>query len=225
MVKLRYPTPCHSKYKPLAAKQPMGDRHRAHRGQATVEFALTIVLLLMVVIGILEFGRIVWLYNTLSNLTREIARYTIAVQHQREPTGNINTPGTILGDVVPRYSTGLNRQYLVPGTLTAQNGLPAPSLATVGIYISPGDSCRTQSDTLQVDSVFGPNAPGFTGHMDWFSLAREYQNCQTALRVIPPGTATLTVAIYYPLQADSVIPGFGALSGLIAVAQTTMLFE
>jgi Flp pilus assembly protein TadG len=62
-----------------------GSRH-IQRGQATVEFGLTIVLLLMVVIGILEFGRIVWLYNTLSNLSREIARYTIAIQHQREAT-------------------------------------------------------------------------------------------------------------------------------------------
>jgi hypothetical protein len=200
------------------------DKPHAQRGQATVEFALTIVVLLMVVIGILEFGRIVWLYNTLSNLSREIARYTIAIQHQREPTGNIKTAGTILGDVVPRYGTGLDTQYLVAGTLN-QNDLPTPSLATVGIYISPADTCRTQSDTLQVDSVFGPNPPGFSGHQDWFSYAREYQNCQSALRVNPPGTGSLTVAIYYPLNADSLIPGFGPINGLIAVAETTMLFE
>ena len=201
------------------------DKHRLQRGQATVEFALTIVLLLMVVIGILEFGRIVWLYNTLSNLSREIARYTIAVQHQREPTGDIQTAGTILGDVVPRYATGLDTRYLVAGTLDAQNGLPTPSLATVGIYISPADTCRTKSDTMQVDSVFGPNASGFSGHQDWFSYAREYQNCQAALRVNPPGTAALTVAIYYPLLLDTLLPGFGPLNGLIAVSQTTMLFE
>jgi len=200
-------------------------RQRRQRGQALVEFSLTIVLFFLVVIGTLEFARIVWLYDTVSNLTREIARYTIAVQHQREPTGVINTPGTILGDVVPIYGTGLDQQYLVAGTLTAQNGLPTPSLATVGIYISPGDTCRTQSDTLQVDSVYGPNANGFSGHLDWFSYAREYQNCQTNLRVIPPGTAALTVAIYYPLNADTVIPGFGLVNNLLAVAQTTMLFE
>ena len=195
------------------------------RGQASVEFALTVILLLMVVIGILEFGRIVWLYNTLSNLSREIARYTIAIQHQREPIGNLTTAGTILGDVVSHYDAGLDTRYLVAGTLTSQNGLPTPSLTTAGIYISPADACRTQSDPLQVDSVFGPNPPGFSGHQDWFSYAREYQNCQSALRVNPPGTAALTVAIYYPLNADSLIPGFGPLNGLIAVAETTMLFE
>ncbi len=200
-------------------------------GQAMVEFSLTIVLLLLIVIGILEFGRIVWLYDTVSNLSREIARYTIAVQHQREPTGTITTAGTILGDVVPRYASGLDSRYLVAGTLTSGDGLPTPSLATAGIYISPGDACRTRSDSLQVDSVFGPNASGFSGHLDWFSYAREYQNCQDgsdnqpALQAIPPGTATLTVAIYYPLQADSLIPGFGPINTIMVVAETTMLFE
>ncbi|HLV99386.1 MAG TPA: TadE/TadG family type IV pilus assembly protein [Ktedonobacterales bacterium] len=206
-------------------------KSRRQTGQALVEFSLTIVLLLTVLIGILEFGRIVWLYDTLSNLTREIARYTIAVQHQRESTGTITTSGTILGDVVPIYDTGLDSHYLIPGSLASMDSLPAPSLATAGIYISPGDSCRTRSDSLQADSVFGPNASGFSGHLDWFSYAREYQNCQDgsnnlpALQAIPPGTATLTVAIYYPLQADGLIPGFGPVNTIIATAETTMFFE
>lgn len=205
-------------------------RRPGQLGQALVEFALSIVLLMTVLVGILEFGRIIWLYDTLANLSREIARYTIAVQHQREPIGNIATRGTILGDIVPIYGTGLNTQYLVSGTLTSGDGLPDVSPATAGIYISPGDACRTRSDSLQVDSVYGPNASGFSGHLDWFSYAREYQDCQdgttgAALRVIPPGTASLTVAIYYPLGADALIVGFGPLSNLMAVAETTMLFE
>jgi hypothetical protein len=210
---------------------PANSSRRRQAGQAMVEFSLTIVLLLMVLIGILEFGRIVWLYDTVSNLAREIARYTIAVQHQREPTGDIATTGTILGDVVPRYASGLDSRYLVVGTLASGDALPAPSLATAGIYITPGDWCRTKSDTLQVDSVFGPNASGFSGHLDWFSYAREFQDCQDGgnnqpvLQAIPPGTATLTVAIYYPLQADSLIPGFGPINALMVVAETTMLFE
>jgi hypothetical protein len=206
-------------------------RRRGQRGQALVEFSLTIVLFMTVLMGIIEFGRLVWLYDTVSNLAREIARYTIAVEHQREPTGNITTAGTILGDVVPRYASGLDPTYLVAGTLTSQNGLPAPSLATAGIYVSPGDACRTRSDTLQIDSILGPNASGFSGHLDWFSYAREYQDCQDggnnqpALKAIPPGTASLTVAVYYPLQADSLIASLGPVNALIAVAETTMSFE
>lgn len=210
---------------PVSSKpQPASRLRLLQLGQATVEFSLTIILLLGVVIGILEFGRIVWLYDTLSNLAREIARHTTAAQYQSEPLGNINTPGTVLGDVVLQYSSGLNTAYLVPGTLAANNSLPAPSLATVGIYITPGDSCRTLPDTLQTGSPFGP------GGLNWLSYAREYQNCQdgtsgAALRVNPPGTAAFTVAIYYPLQSDTLIPGFGDIGSLITVAETTVLFE
>jgi hypothetical protein len=130
----------------------------------------------------------------------------------------------VLGDVVPPFASGLNTFYLVPGTLAANNSLPAPSLATVGIYITPGDACRTQQDTLQIDAPYGPN------RLNWLSYAREYQNCQDgtsgpSLHVNPPGTATFTVAIYYPLQADTLIPGFVFLNNLIAVAETTVLFE
>ncbi len=209
---------------PAARKQPASRLRRPQMGQATVEFALTIILFLSVMIGILEFGRIVWLYDTLSNLSREIARHTAVAQYQREPLGNINTPGTVLGDVVLRFSSGLNTAYLVPGTLGANNSLPTPSLANVGIYITPGDSCRTLPDTLQTGSPFGP------GGLNWLSYAREYQNCQdgtsgTALRVNPPATAAFTVAIYYPLQSDTLIPGFGYIGNLLAVAETTGLFE
>lgn len=210
---------------PAAAHlNPASPKRRFQLGQATVEFSLTLILLLSVVIGILEFGRIVWLYDTLSNLAREIARHTATAHFQREPVGTINTPGTVLGDVVLQFSTGLNTAYLVPGTLGINNSLPAPSLATIGIYITPDDSCRTLPDSLQTGSPFGP------GGLNWLSYAREYQNCQdgtsgTALRVNPPGTATFTVAIYYPLQSDTLIPDFGFINNLITTAETTVFFE
>ncbi len=207
-----------------ALLNPAASKRRFQLGQATVEFSLTLILLLSVVIGILEFGRIVWLYDTISNLAREIARHTATAHFQREPIGSITTPGTVLGDVVLQFSTGLNTAYLVPGTLGANNSLPAPSLATIGIYITPDDSCRTLPDSLQAGSPFGP------GGLNWLSYAREYQNCQdgtsgTALRVNPPGTATFTVAIYYPLQSDTLIPDFGFINSLITTAETTVFFE
>src|SRR5215469_17211124 len=102
MMKLKAPFTGRVQQNPPA----LTSRVRRQAGQAMVEFSLTIVLFLGVLIGILEFGQIVWLYDTTSNLAREIARYTIAVEFEREPTGTITTAGTILGDVVPRYDTG-----------------------------------------------------------------------------------------------------------------------
>lgn len=48
---------------------------RKQRGQELVEFALILPLLLLLMVGIFEFGYVVFAYNTLSNAVREGARY------------------------------------------------------------------------------------------------------------------------------------------------------
>lgn len=50
------------------------------RGQSLVEFALVLPVLLLLFMGILDFGRAVYAYNTLSNAAREGARVAIVDQ-------------------------------------------------------------------------------------------------------------------------------------------------
>jgi Flp pilus assembly protein TadG len=50
----------------------LGERQR---GVAAVEFALVIILLLIIVAGIIEFGRAFWYYNALTKATRDGARF------------------------------------------------------------------------------------------------------------------------------------------------------
>jgi Flp pilus assembly protein TadG len=50
------------------------------RGQSLVEFALVIPVLLLLFMGILDFGRAIYAYNTLSNAAREGARVAIVDQ-------------------------------------------------------------------------------------------------------------------------------------------------
>ena len=45
------------------------------RGAAVIEFALLLVLLLMFVAGIVEFGRAFWYYDALTKATRDATRY------------------------------------------------------------------------------------------------------------------------------------------------------
>jgi Flp pilus assembly protein TadG len=45
------------------------------RGVAAVEFALVIIPLLLIVAGIIEFGRTFWYYDALAKSTRDAARY------------------------------------------------------------------------------------------------------------------------------------------------------
>lgn len=55
-----------------------GDRSRARqRGAALVEMAVAGPLFFMLLFGIIEFGRVIWLYGTISHAAREAARYAI----------------------------------------------------------------------------------------------------------------------------------------------------
>jgi Flp pilus assembly protein TadG len=57
---------------------PMIGRKKNQQGQATVEFALTIVFLLMVIFGLVEFARWFNAYLTVQFAARETARYAIS---------------------------------------------------------------------------------------------------------------------------------------------------
>ena len=49
--------------------------HKKEKGQAMVEFALTITLFLFLVLGIIEFGRMLFYINAITSAAREGARY------------------------------------------------------------------------------------------------------------------------------------------------------
>lgn len=55
-------------------------------GQAMVEFALVLILFVLLVMGVLDFGRGIFTYNGLSQAAREIAR--VASVHPGNPLGS-----------------------------------------------------------------------------------------------------------------------------------------
>jgi Flp pilus assembly protein TadG len=57
-------------------------RRNRGRGQALVEFALILPIFILVVFGILDFGRAVYAYNTISNASREAVRLGIVDQNE-----------------------------------------------------------------------------------------------------------------------------------------------
>lgn len=83
---------------------------RKERGQELVEFALILPLLLLLLVGIFEFGYVVFVQNTLSNAVREGARYG-AVKSDDE-TGIVTT--------ARRLTTGLDQSKLVDDAWTVE---------------------------------------------------------------------------------------------------------
>jgi Flp pilus assembly protein TadG len=52
-------------------------RHDKPRGQAMVEFALVIPVFILLLVGLFDFGRVIWVNDTLATAAREAARYAI----------------------------------------------------------------------------------------------------------------------------------------------------
>ena len=65
---------------------------RREAGQELVEFALILPLLLLLFLGIIEFGRAILAYNTIANAAREGARYGIVdPNHGRDPDQQLSS--------------------------------------------------------------------------------------------------------------------------------------
>lgn len=114
-------------------------RHRRNgeAGAVLVEFALVFPLLLLVVLGVMDFGLLFQRYEVLTNAAREGARVAIL-------------PGYTATDAETRAT-----QYLVAGGLTASPTFPAMTSTQVAI----GGSCMT----VRTFSVSYPHTYLFLG--------------------------------------------------------------
>ena len=93
---------------------------KGERGSALIEAALTLPLLLLVSVGIFEFGRVFQTWQVLTNAAREGARLAVL-------------PGAVSSDVQTRV-----RQYLQDGQLGAYSGATINVNRTASISIGAG---------------------------------------------------------------------------------------
>ncbi len=71
-------------------------------GQALVEFSLTVVIFIILVMGVLDFGRAIFMYNGVSQASRELARVTSV--HPGTPLGTSAETADVIAaqeDLVP----------------------------------------------------------------------------------------------------------------------------
>lgn len=89
---------------------------RQRRGQTLVEFALILPIFILVLVGIFDFGRAVYDYNTISNAAREAIRLAVVDQ---------NT--TAITNKAVQHSTGIataanvSVSFVDTGTATTYN--------------------------------------------------------------------------------------------------------
>ena len=72
-----------------------GSRHKSQRGQAAVEFALTITVLVFLLVGMLELTMFVYTYSVLADAAKEGVRYAIvhgaSANNSSGPLGSTKT--------------------------------------------------------------------------------------------------------------------------------------
>lgn len=108
---------------------------KQRRGQALVEFALIVPLLLAMMVGAIDLARVIWSLDSLSNAAREAARYAIVHGGSVGITSGA-TPATIKS-VATRTAVG------AAGSLTVFlcYGATGPTTA-----VTP-DSCTADTNT------------------------------------------------------------------------------
>jgi Flp pilus assembly protein TadG len=72
-------------------------RDRHERGQALVEFALVLPVIVVIVLGLLDLGRAVYSYNTLAQSARQAARVAIVNQVTSAVRSQAIASGATLG--------------------------------------------------------------------------------------------------------------------------------
>ena len=79
-------------------------RRRDHRGQALVEFALILPIFVLILVGLFDFGRAIYAFNTVNQAAREAARLAIVDQTiahvQAEGASSAVSLGVDAADVV-----------------------------------------------------------------------------------------------------------------------------
>jgi hypothetical protein len=104
----------------------IGPSPKAERGQELVEFALLLPLLLMLLLGIAEFGLAVLAYNSISNISREVARY--GVVHP-----DVDEIEDYIDEDLDRWTTGVQTPSL---KITPTLSLNGPLSNTVHVTVT-----------------------------------------------------------------------------------------
>jgi len=107
----------------------------SRRGQALVEFSLAVIVFLALVMGIVDFGRGIYVYNGVAQAAREIARAT-----------SVQPPSATLGGSAQTVAVINTQKGLVPGmgnpTFTCLNPSTEPPTTKASGTCVPGDLVR-----------------------------------------------------------------------------------
>lgn len=142
-------------------------RLKAQRGQALVEFALILPLLLSIILGIFDFGTAFNYQNNMSQLANEAARYASV----GSCAGCTTSPGSQIPDIVANdaATNALKNSVTIVMSFPSGSGCQGqPVKATVTKtyswipYLKLTDSTLTTSATMRMEYNYNASTTPFT---------------------------------------------------------------
>ncbi|MCB1018945.1 MAG: pilus assembly protein [Acidobacteria bacterium] len=111
----------------LRAEQAGGRRGDRRKGATLVEFAMSFLLFITMLVGLVEASRLVWAYTTLAHAARRGARF-VMVHNGRNPASD-----TDVANVVKDYTIGLVKDNVTVTPTYADSGRSGGSTATIEV--------------------------------------------------------------------------------------------
>jgi len=113
----------------MKASPQRSPRRRAdgRKGATIIEFSLSFLLFVIVLVGVVEASRLVWAYTTLAHAARRGARY-VMVHNGRNPAADADVAA-----VVKTFTVGLNNDSVTVTPSYDDTGRAGGSTATVAV--------------------------------------------------------------------------------------------
>lgn len=129
-------------------------RRSSERGQTLVEFALVVMIFLVVMFGLVEFARALWTWNTIVQATRAGARFAV-----------VEIPNLANDDAIKNYVVYLNSagtgDPVLPGLTTSNVTVSFRKIDLgSGAYVPPPNNGAGQPNKYLADVV----QVGITGY-------------------------------------------------------------
>ena len=123
------------------------------KGQALIETALSIFILFLLVFGIIEFGRAMFVKNMLNNAARAGARTAVVTP----PTGSGNPPKWGASDISTITNSVNNAVYYIKApeqvNVTILIGTPPTTVTANTVHPSSGDIVTVQTQLTNFVSI------------------------------------------------------------------------
>lgn len=136
--------------------RPIRSENKAERGQSLVEFALSTLVLITLLLGVVEIGRMILVYTTVANATRAGVRYAIVHGFNNPATVPVETVVTNFLSAAP-----MNTGAVTPTVACSIDGSTYSTCAALNSNTKPG--CRVK---VSVNYTYDP----FLRYFPWPSI-------------------------------------------------------